>query len=112
MQYNKGAESVSSGNAAKEECIKKDILKEFLLKHGSEVRNMLFAEFNREEELKVAREEAKEEGIEIGIEKGIEKGREETINNVAREMLKKGAEIDFVSGVTKLPKEKIVEFQK
>jgi len=45
-----------------EDCIYKDILKEFLSKHGSEVHNMLFAEFNMEKELKVAEE--------IGIEKG------------------------------------------
>ena len=87
-----------------EDCIYKDILKEFLSKHGSEVHNMLFMEFNMEEELKAAEE--------VGVEKGIEKGKEEAINNVAKEMLRKGAEVDFVSGVTKLPKEKILELQK
>ena len=91
-------------NSAIDECIRKGILKEFLIEHGSEVHNMLFAEFNMEEELKVAEE--------IGIEKGIEKGREEGIEKVAKEMLRKGAEINFVIGVTKLPKGKIVEFQK
>lgn len=61
---------------------------------------MLFAEYDREEELRIAREEALEDGIEKGIE------------NVAKEMLRKGAEVDFVSGVTKLEKEKIMELQK
>lgn len=37
--------------------------------------------------------------------------REEGIEKVAKEMLRKGAEIDFVAGVTKLPKEKIAELQ-
>ena len=32
--------------------------------------------------------------------------------DVAKEMLRKGAEIDFVAGVTKLPKAKVKELQK
>ena len=95
-------------NFAIEECIERGILKEFLIEHGSEVHNMLFAEFNMEKELKAA----EEIGLEKGIEKGIEKGREEERESLAKEMLNKGAEIDFVIGVTKLPKEKIIEFQK
>ena len=58
-------------NSAIDECIRKGILKEFLIEHGSEVHNMLFAEFNMEEELKVAEE--------FGIEKGMEKGRAITV---------------------------------
>ena len=58
-------------NSAIDECIGRGILKEFLLEPGSEVHNMLFAEFNMEKELKVAEE--------IGIEKGIEKGRAITV---------------------------------
>ncbi len=96
-QYeNRGVNRDEAIKSAIEDCIKKNILKEFLSKHGSEVHNMLFAEFNMEKELKVAEE--------IGIEKGIEK--------VAIEMLRKGAEIDFVIGTTKLPRERILEFQK
>ena len=87
-------------NSAIDECIENGILKEFLLEHGSEVHNMLFAEFNMEKELKVAEEI------------GIEKGREEERHSLAKEMLRKGAEIDFIIGVTKLPKRKIIEFQK
>ena len=79
-----------------EECISMGVLKEFLLNYGSEVHNMLFAEYDREEELRIAREEAREDGIE----------------EVAKEMLRKGAQTDFVSGVTKLPMKKIIELQK
>jgi len=50
--------------------------------------------------------------IEECIEKGIEKGIEKERDSLAKEMLRKGAEIDFVIGVTKLPKTKIMEFQK
>ena len=104
----KGMSMDEAIKTAIEECIKRGILKEFLSTHGSEVHNMLFAEFNMEEELKAA----KELGIEEGIEKGIEKGKVEAVNDVAKEMLRKGAEIDFVAGVTKLPKAKVKELQK
>jgi len=46
-------------------CIKNNILKDFLRKHGSEVINMLYAEYDPEVEMKVVREEALEEGMEI-----------------------------------------------
>ncbi|HCS74463.1 MAG TPA: hypothetical protein DIW17_11400 [Clostridiales bacterium] len=65
---------------------------------------MLFAEYDKEEALRIAKEEAREDAF----EEGKEEGKEE----VAKEMLRKGAQPDFVSGVTKLPIRKIVEFQK
>ena len=69
---------------------------------------MLFAEYDKEEALRIAKEEAREDGR----EEGMEKGREEERDILAKEMLRKGAEISFVIGVTKLPKGKIMEFQK
>lgn len=46
-------------------------MREFLQKHGSEVENMLFTEWNMEDALRVTREEGREEGLEEGMEKGI-----------------------------------------
>jgi hypothetical protein len=43
------------------ECIKGDVLKDFFSEHGSEVENMLLSEWNLDDALAVAREEAKEE---------------------------------------------------
>jgi hypothetical protein len=69
--------------AAIKSCVERDILVYFLEKHGSEVLNMLFTEWNQDDALAVAREEALEDGIEkgigIGVEKGIGIGREEGI---------------------------------
>jgi flagellar biosynthesis/type III secretory pathway protein FliH len=47
-----------------------------LEKHGSEVLNMLFTEWNQDDAIAVAREEALEDGIEIGMEEGMERGME------------------------------------
>ena len=68
-------------------CIAHDIMGEFLSKHGSEVENMLFTEWNMDEALAVTAEEARAEGeargrvagrIE-GERSGLEKGRKQMI---------------------------------
>lgn len=45
-------------------CIEKGILAEYLKRKGSEVRNMLVAEYSYEEDIEVKQEEAKLQGIE------------------------------------------------
>lgn len=55
-----------------EECIKNSILAEYLKRKGSEVRNMLVAEYSYEEDIQVKQEEARIEGIEQGVKQGIE----------------------------------------
>jgi hypothetical protein len=49
-------------------CIKNNILKDYLEAHASEVLNMLLTEWNQDEYLEVACEEAREEGREEGRE--------------------------------------------
>ena len=56
-------------------CIAHDIMGEFLSKHGSEVENMLFTEWNMDEALAVTAEEARAEGERSGLEKGRKQGR-------------------------------------
>ena len=67
----KGAALEEAINTAVHYCIGHDIMREFLQKHGSEVENMLFTEWNMEDALRVTREEGREEGLEEGMEKGI-----------------------------------------
>ena len=55
------------------DCIQEGIFADFVKKHGSEVENMLFTQFNMEDALAVRYEE----GVEDGIERGIERGRAE-----------------------------------
>ena len=63
-----------------QECISKGILAEYLRRKGSEVVNMLMAEYDYDMDIAVQREEAAEEaekrGIEIGERRGIEIGEE------------------------------------
>jgi predicted transposase YdaD len=62
-------------------CIENDIIKDFLEKHRKEVTDMLYDEWDFDQELEVAKQLAWEEGEEHGLEKGLEKGREETVRN-------------------------------
>ena len=64
-----------------EECIDRGILAEYLERKGSEVRNMLIAEYSYEEDIKVKQEEAKQEGISQGLSQGLSQGIERMIEN-------------------------------
>jgi hypothetical protein len=85
-------------------CVANGILVEYFEKNGSEVRNMIFTEFNLEE----AKEVWFEEGFEEGIEKGIEKGKLET----ARAMYADGDSPEKIARNIRMPleilKEKLV----
>ena len=52
-------------------CVEHHIMQGFLEKHGSEVRNMLYTEWNMEDACRVAAEEAREQGEANGIRKSI-----------------------------------------
>lgn len=52
------------------ECIRNDILSDYLSRKGSEVENMLIAEYDYDLDIEVQREEAMEDGIRIGEERG------------------------------------------
>lgn len=56
------------------ECIKKGILADYLKKKGSEVINMLQAEYDYELDIEVQREEAYADGLRAGEQSGEKKG--------------------------------------
>ena len=53
------------------ECIEQGILADYLKRKGSEVENMLIAEYSYEEDMQVKQEEARQEGIWQGRREGI-----------------------------------------
>ncbi len=55
------------------ECIDRGILADYLKRKGSEVENMLIAEYSYEEDIRVKQQEAKQQGMEEATEKGIKK---------------------------------------
>lgn len=63
----KYSEEESAIKKAIRECIEKGILADYLKRKGSEVENMLIAEYSYEEDMQVKQEEAMQQGIQKGI---------------------------------------------
>jgi hypothetical protein len=61
----------SSIKKAIRECIDQGILAEYLKRKGSEVENMLIAEYSYEEDIQVKQQEARQQGIQQGIQRGL-----------------------------------------
>lgn len=53
-----------------EECIREDVLREFLTKHRAEVRTVSIFEYDQEKHIRQEREQAWEEGRETGLAEG------------------------------------------
>lgn len=91
-EVKKNREAMKNDEAAITEaiktCLSKNIFVDFLKKHGSEVVNMLFGEYDHN----VALEVAKEEGI----------------LEVAENMLKDGLDLTLIARYTKLPEKEIL----
>jgi len=80
-------------------CLKHDILKGFLEKHGKEIHSMLMTDWNWDDALAVRYEE----GIETGREEGLEEGLEKT----ARNALSEGLPLEVIRKITGLDMETI-----
>ena len=78
------------------DCVKANVLKEFLEKYGNEVVNMMSTEFNLEDAKKVWYNDGKEEGKE----------------EVAERMLKRGRPLEIIAEDTGLPVARINEMAK
>ena len=94
-----GLELEAAITAAIDICVAKGILVEYLENNGSEVRNMLFTEFNIEE--------AREVWFEEGMEKGKAEGKEEGKEEVARSLFANGVPLDIITKSTGLPAERV-----
>lgn len=97
-----------AGADAVDECIRKGILHDILVKNKVEVISMILTSFDQEEYEKTIRDESYEEGLEQGIERGLEqgleqgleRGRNDGIRQVILSMLKKGLSIDEIKDMT------------
>jgi hypothetical protein len=83
-------------------CIGEGVLGGFLEEHGSEVMNMLMAEWKLEDALVVEREEGREEGL--------EQGREEGLGLAARNLFTRGMKADWIAGTLNLPLDRVQQY--
>lgn len=85
-QYEKTGDPEAIKHAV-EECIRKGILAEYLRKKGSEVVNMLIAEYDYDMDIEVQREEAFEDGLERGLKRGLERGLKEGLEREKKKLI-------------------------
>lgn len=74
---------------AMNQCLAEGIMVDFIHKHGSEVINMLFTQFNLDDAMKVWKEEALTEGRAEGLAEGRAEGLAPLIQIVRRKLNKK-----------------------
>ncbi len=85
-----GLELETAIKKAMNTCIEQGVLREFLLRHGSEVRNMIFHELSDEEYGRIREEDGYEKGYEAGRAESEEqiKKSEELIKQLKEELAK------------------------
>ena len=71
IEKHQSAEEQDAIEMAIKECMEAGILQEYLERKGSQVMNMLIAEYDYETDIKIQRDEAWEDGIKEGIKEGI-----------------------------------------
>ena len=86
---------------AVEECIRRGILADYLKKKGSEVVNMLTAEYDYDLDIEVQREEA--------FADGVDKGKEELLTEQIMKKLAKGKTSVEIADALEKPLEKVQE---
>ncbi len=77
-------EKLEAVNAAVDECIRKGILKDILIKNRAEVVATSFWGYDAERHLKIEKEDSYNDGFQDGIKQGIEQGIESEKNNTLR----------------------------
>lgn len=87
------AEDGEAYRHAIEECIERGILKEYLIKKGSEVVNMLVAEYDYDLDVEVQREEAYEEGR----MEGRMEGGQRKLADMIRKKMEKGRSLQGIA---------------
>jgi predicted transposase/invertase (TIGR01784 family) len=112
-EYAKSMERSSAIVRAIDDCIRQNVLKEFLERNASEVRNMLFG-WDWDEAKEVWQEEAREDGVAIGEARGIAigeaRGKEEGLQQAARQMKAKGFNTAVICEITGLSEAEILSF--
>ena len=101
---NKGTKRMELSEAvdrAMDECIREDVLREFLMKHKAEARAMSIFEYDQERHMQQERE--------AGIEKGRRQGEEQLLRRLVQKNLSRGMSISEIAEVLDETEERIRE---
>jgi len=109
-EYAKSVDLSSAMVKAIDDCIRQNVLKKFLERNASEVRNMLFG-WNWDMAKEVWQEEAREDGIAIGRDEGVAigeaRGETKGVLRTARQMKAKGFATAVIAEITGLSEAEI-----
>ena len=92
-KYAKVMDIAAAAELTIEECIKENILREFLMKHRAEVKTVSIFEYDQEKHIRLEREQAWEEGRESGIAEGMAKGEQQKLIDLIQKKLQKGESV-------------------
>ena len=88
-----------------DECIREDVLREFLMKHRAEARAMSIFEYDQERHM----QQEREAGIEKGRRIGLAEGEEQLLRRLVQKNLSRGMSISEIAEVLDETEERIRE---
>lgn len=92
--------------------IKENVMPNYLNRKTTEVSNMLWGEYNYDEDIAAQRQEAFDEGIQQGISQGRTEGSQQKAIDTAKALLNENITLDIITRTTGLPKETIEQLAK
>lgn len=95
-----------------DECIREDVLREFLEKNRAEAKAMSIYEYDQEEHIRLEREDAFEDGRKEGREEGISLGEDKKLKELVEKKVKKGHTISEIADMLEEELEIIKEIVK
>ena len=102
-RYRKSGAMVRAAvDRAVEECIREDVLAEFLKEHKAEVIGMLLTEYDQAEHLRLVKQEGIDEGVAEGMEKGVTNTRVDSIRSLMKTL---GLSIERAFNALEIPME-------
>ena len=106
-QYTEEMSLEEAVDRAIRECIREDILREFLENHRMEARAMSIFEYDQEKHMRQEREAAWKEGRRSGMEEGRSQGEEQLLTLQIRKKLEKGKDVAVIAAELEETEERI-----
>ena len=103
--YTETMELSEAVDRAMDECIREDVLREFLMKHRAEARAMSIFEYDQERHM----QQEREAGIEKGRRIGLAEGEEQLLRRLVQKNLSRGMSISEIAEVLDETEERIRE---
>ena len=103
--YTETMELSEAVDRAMDECIRENVLKEFLMKHRAEARAMSIFEYDQERHM----QQEREAGIEKGRRIGLAEGEEQLLRRLVQKKLDKGMNISDIAEALEETEERIRE---